>query len=318
MRFDYVFGPVNSGRLGRSLGLDLLGEKICSMDCLYCEVGRTRIKTLQRKPYVRASAVLAELSEWLELDLGVPDCITLGGQGEPTLNSELAMVVAGVRALAPSIPLAVLTNSVLLGDPEVVESLNHCDVVLPSLDSLVEEEFQRLNNPLPSVSARKIAMDMLAWREGFSGLLFLEILLVRGINDTEQNLALLTDFSRTLCPDRVDVVTMSRPGASPSSRAVDSETLSRWNEALRAARPVSDNVPDSLPRPVTVDQHTVSALVENSLRRRPQSVQQLTQALGLNTEQVSHSLEMLLHRHAISPIETDGTTFYSLNCAHRN
>jgi wyosine [tRNA(Phe)-imidazoG37] synthetase (radical SAM superfamily) len=318
MRFDYVFGPVRSGRLGRSLGLDLMGDKICPMDCLYCEVGRTRIKTLERKPYVPAGAVLGELSEWLELGLDLPDHITLGGQGEPTLNSELSRVVAGVRALAPSIPLAVLTNSVLLGDADVAKALNHCHVVLPSLDSLVEEEFQRLNRPVAPVSARRIAADMLAWRTGFSGRIYLEILLVKGINDSEENLALLDDFSRKLRPDRIDVVTMTRPGASPLSKAVDGATLSRWRAALNAVRTPPRTGQHPSGRAGTVDQLTVASLVESTLRRRPQTLQQLTEALGLDPGQVTRSLDILLQQHAILPVESDGTTFYSLNCSNRN
>jgi wyosine [tRNA(Phe)-imidazoG37] synthetase (radical SAM superfamily) len=318
MRFDYVFGPVRSSRLGRSLGLDLLGEKICPMDCLYCEVGRTRIKTLERKPYVPARAVLAELSEWLELGLDRPDHITLGGQGEPTLNSELSLVVAGARALAPSIPLAVLTNSILLGDPDVAEALNRCSVILPSLDSLVEREFRTLNRPLEQVTARKVAEDMLSWRQGYNGKVFLEILLVRGINDSKENLALLTEFSRALQPDRVDVVTMSRPGSSALSRAVDGQTLERWRKAFHAARPEHPAIPSPPLRPTPLDQRTVSDLVESSLRRRPQTLRQLAHALGLEPTQVSRSLETLIQRNAISPIESDGTTFYSLNCSNRN
>jgi wyosine [tRNA(Phe)-imidazoG37] synthetase (radical SAM superfamily) len=316
MRFDYVFGPVRSGRLGRSLGLDLLGEKICPMDCLYCEVGRTKIKTLDRRPYVPARAVLAELVEWLDMGLAEPDFITLGGQGEPTLNSELALVVAGVRALAPRIPLAVLTNSLLLGDPDVADALRRCDVVLPSMDSLVEEEFRKLNRPVDGVSARGVAESMLAWREGFPGKVYLEILLVRGINDSDENLGLLTGFTRDLHPDRIDVVTMTRPGAFGAACAVDEATLRRFREGLHATwRPVPpSHAEDGTP---SVQQQTVASLVENSLRRRPQSLPQLIAALGLDPRQINRSLEDLLRRRTIIPVETEGITYYSLNCANR-
>jgi wyosine [tRNA(Phe)-imidazoG37] synthetase (radical SAM superfamily) len=316
MRFDYVFGPVRSGRLGRSLGLDLVGEKICPMDCLYCEVGRTKIKTLERRPYVPARAVLAELVEWLDLGLAEPDFITLGGQGEPTLNSELALVVAGVRALAPRIPIAVLTNSLLLGDPNVAGALRWCDVVLPSMDSLVEEEFRRLNRPVEGVSARGVADGMLAWRQGYPGKVYLEILLVMGVNDSEENLRLLTGFTRDLHPDRIDVVTMTRPGACGTARAVGEETLRRWREALHATnRPVTSGPADDGKLPM--EQQTVASLVENSLRRRPQSLPQLTAALGLDPGQINRSLEDLLRRRTIIPVETEGITYYSLNCANR-
>ncbi|WP_054652447.1 radical SAM protein [Salidesulfovibrio brasiliensis] len=223
MGFKFVFGPVMSGRLGRSLGLDLLGGRICSMDCVYCEVGATRQHTIQRAPYVPAEDILDELETWKDEGHQPPDMITLGGLGEPTLNTELPYVIEEARKLFPGVPVAVLTNATLMPDPQVRSELALADVVLPSLDSLVEEECERVNRPVPGVEAATVADALEQFRSEYSGKIFLEILLVRGVNDSERNLDRLADFCRRNAFDRIDVVTLSRPGTERSAEAVDAE-----------------------------------------------------------------------------------------------
>ena len=227
--FRYVFGPVMSGRLGRSLGLDLLGRRVCSMNCVYCESGPLQTLTLTRKPYVPADELLAELAAWEARRLARgeprPDVVTLGGLGEPTLNSDLPAIIAGVRKILPGVPVAVLTNASLMTDPQVRRELAEADIVLPSLDSLEPGEFGRVNRPHRGVDPAAVARGILEFRGHFGGRLWLEILLVAGVNDSAENLARLTGFCRELGPDRVDVVTLTRPGTEADARAVDTATL---------------------------------------------------------------------------------------------
>ena len=166
-----VFGPVCSGRLGLSLGLDLLGAKICSFDCLYCEVGPTRCFTLERRPYVSAGQVLSELEDFLRQDHPGFEVITLGGMGEPTLNSDLAGIIKGARELAPGVPVAVLTNSSLMSDKAVRQELGLADMVLPSMDSLEPSEYLRLNRPVSGLRLADIRQGLLDFRKDFAGLL---------------------------------------------------------------------------------------------------------------------------------------------------
>ncbi|MFP4071532.1 MAG: radical SAM protein [Desulfovibrionales bacterium] len=313
--FKYIFGPVRSGRLGLSLGLDLLGESICSFDCLYCEVGRTTIKTVQRRPYVPAGEILSELERWLSLGLPRPDCITLGGSGEPCLNSELETILRGVGELAPDIPRAVLTNSTLLGDPDVARALNLAQTVLPSMDTLVEEEYRRLNRPDISLSVREIAASLLHWRTGYHGRVLLEILLVKGINDSEENLALLRDFCSRLTPDRVDVVTLTRPGAYPSARAVDGHVLERWRRELGAMSPASREKRDDIAPPATtVDEAKALAVILASLKRRPQTTDQLSSALGIDTGVVETAVNELQENKSVVAVQSGDTTYFVFKC----
>lgn len=358
MPLAHVFGPVASGRLGRSLGLDLLGGRVCSMDCLYCEVGATDVHTCERAPYVPAPVLLDELARWRDAEAAkhgaTPDCrtpsaspapvrldhVTLGGSGEPCLNSDLARIIAGCRDILPGVPVAVLTNSTLLHRDDVRADLAGADVVLPSLDSLVESEFRVLNRPCKGVTARGVADGLLGFARGFGGRIWLEVLLARGINDTAENLALLRDYVRQLAPHRVDVTTLSRPGASPRALPVSRDVLARWSDELNTAAgrpptapaghgPTAATPDDGSRRaanaknadaPVShsMDTETLQEAVLRSVTRRPQTAPQLAKALGAPLDAVRKALDGLTARGACAPVaetalprDTDGEIFHA-------
>ncbi|QGY39650.1 radical SAM protein [Pseudodesulfovibrio cashew] len=308
MAYKYVFGPVLSGRLGRSLGLDLLGDRICSMNCIYCEVGATRNLTFERKPYVSAADILIELAAWKAEGLTPPDVVTLGGLGEPCLNSEMADVIAGARTLFPGTDIAVLTNATLMTDPEVRAELALADIVLPSMDSLVEMEFCCVNRPCGEVSPEAVAQGLLKFRKEFSGKIFLEILLVEGVNDSDENLGLLTDFCKRLKPDRVDVVTTTRPGTVKGTRPVERDTLSRWRAELEMGKCAT--CPAEVADCEVMPQEHLVALVKASLLRRPQTVPQMAKALNADQKLIRRAVEALVCGGDVVSREDRGETFY--------
>ena len=334
--FKYIFGPVLSGRLGRSLGLDLLGARICSMNCVYCESGPLKRLTMTRAPYVAAGDILAELEAWeaarVQKGEPLPDVVTLGGMGEPTLNSELPQIIAGVRRVLPGVPLAVLTNATLLPDPQVREELLAVDIVLPSLDSLLMSEFTEVNRPHPSVSPLDIAEGIRVFRAAFAGQVWLEVLLVAGCNDSEENLALLQLYCRALLPHRVDVVTLSRPGTEPDALAVDADTLAHWRARfaeILTDEPdvpnVSGHVAQALAQSAEKRQEQVGATVSApcdpaqvraallaSLSRRPQTAGQLAQALLVSEQSVHMALEGLLAQGDLVARQQDGATYFQV------
>jgi wyosine [tRNA(Phe)-imidazoG37] synthetase (radical SAM superfamily) len=319
MQFKTLYGPVRSGRLGLSLGVDLLGKRICSLDCVYCEVGPTRVHTLERRAYMPAQTILEELRSWKRLGLPKPEVITLGGLGEPCLNTEFEEIAAGSRAIFPDIPVAILTNSTLLHNPNVRRELAATQMILPSLDTLVPEEFIRINRPCSGVSLENITSGLLELRDRYSGRIFLEILLARGINDSEDNLARLQEFIPRLRPDRVDVVTMTRPGASPLAEAVDHQTLTTWRTALRGTADAKDDIAQSaaiqvqdLTQDLTQDLSTDAQreLVLNSLRRRPQTIDQVRKALGLDPAQTHTVFADLTAQGAIQRAHELGEDFF--------
>lgn len=312
MEFKTLYGPVRSGRLGLSLGVDLLGKRICSMDCLYCEVGPTRAHTLQRRPYMPAQVILDELHAWKKQHLPRPEHITLGGLGEPCLNSDLPEIIAGCRELFPDIPVAVLTNSTLFHDPIVRRELGRVQVVLPSLDSLIESEFLAVTRPCREVSLAMITSGLLQFRQEYSGRICLEILLLRGLNDSPENLTMQREYIDRLRPDRVDVVTMTRPGSSPQAKAVNEKTLAAWRcELVRLGKESAQGKSDApLAETQTPDRETASDLLLNSLRRRPQTPGQLSAALGLPVDMTDEILRTLLQKELITPADDFGDDFY--------
>lgn len=314
--YRYIFGPVLSGRLGRSLGLDLLGARVCSMNCAYCESGPLERLTLARAAYVPAQEILAELRAWEAArnlrGEPLPDVVTLGGLGEPTLNSDMARIIDGVRGVLPGVPVAVLTNASLMTDPLVRVELALADAVLPSLDSLVPEEFARVNRGHPSLDPSALAAGILAFRRESTAKVYLEVLLVAGVNDSARNLELLTRYCAELAPHRVDVTTLSRPGTEAWARPVDAETLARWRHALGAgaagaeaaaeAASGSGGVGPALARNAEKGQEQcgdmslaeVRSRIQASLARRPQTTAQLSSALLAAPALVERALAELL------------------------
>jgi len=290
----YIFGPVLSGRLGRSLGLDLLGRRVCTMNCVYCESGKLETLTLDRAAYVPAAVVLGELERWDQgrKDRGepLPDAATLGGLGEPTLNVDMPEIIAGIRRILPGVPVAVLTNASLMSDPAVRAELARADMILPSMDSLVPEEFRAVNRAHPGLDPNAIADGILRFRKDYQSRMYLEILLAAGINDSARNLELLAAFCKELQPDRVDVVTLSRPGTESFARPVDAETLARWRGRLCSlARPrngLAGAAEKGQKHAGAFRPDDLESSILASLARRPQTAAQLAAALLAPEDQV--------------------------------
>ena len=215
----HLFGPVPSRRLGRSLGVDLIPPKTCPYDCIYCEVGPTTCQTRERFSY-QTEAIIQELADYLK-DPGVrPDVITLAGSGEPTLNLGLGRIIREIKAMS-QIPVAVLTNGALLYLPEVRRELAAADVVLPSLDAARAETYAAINRPLPELSFESLIDGLTAFRREYQGRIWLEVMLLKGLNDTEEELTLLRRALQKIAPDKIQLNTAVRPVVEDAARPLD-------------------------------------------------------------------------------------------------
>ncbi|MGB9715758.1 MAG: radical SAM protein, partial [Thermodesulfovibrionales bacterium] len=201
--------PVPSRRLGFSLGVDLVPYKICSLDCIYCQLGRTVRKSIVRKMYTQKDDVLREVKEVLDTNQLI-DYITFSGSGEPTLNSDIGELIREIKAIT-SIPLAVLTNGTLLFREDVQKDLLKADVVLPSLDAASFEMFQKINRPHRALKIDLIIDGLKRFRELYSGQVWLEIMLIKGFNDTSEELSRIKNKISEIKPDRVYLNTVIRP-----------------------------------------------------------------------------------------------------------
>jgi wyosine [tRNA(Phe)-imidazoG37] synthetase (radical SAM superfamily) len=208
----HLFGPVPSRRLGRSLGIDLTPDTACTLNCVYCECGTTRRLTVERDEFVPTAEVLRELDEALA---GAPelDSITFSGSGEPTLHTGIGRIIAHLKDRYPAYRVTVLTNATLLGLPDVRAALGRADLVVPSLDAVSEAAFRRINRPHPSLASAALIDGLRAFRRDFPGELWLEVFIVPGVNDTDEELALFRDTIATLGAQRVQLNTLDRPGA---------------------------------------------------------------------------------------------------------
>ncbi|MFW5714196.1 MAG: radical SAM protein, partial [Brevefilum sp.] len=206
MMIKRVFGPVPSRRLGQSLGVDPVPLKTCNWNCVYCQLGRSRPLCTERRIWFPNSEILAQVRATLEAHQpGEIDWITFVGSGETALHAGLGEMIRGVKKLT-DLPVAVITNGSLLYMTEVREALSASDAVLPSLDAGNPALYQRINRPHPSLTFTGLTDGLIAFREMYAGQLWLEVMLVRGLNDTEEALREISGWLEKIRPDEVHVV----------------------------------------------------------------------------------------------------------------
>lgn len=223
---NHIFGPVNSRRLGRSLGIDLLPRKICNFDCIYCEVGPTTTLTCERKEYVPTDSIIAEIEEYCSdpLRMAQVDVVTVTASGEPTLHSGLGRILKYLKETTGK-PVAVLINGTNLHNPEVVAALCLADVVVPSLDAALEKSFRKLNRPALCLDLQEIIEGLVGFSQVFAGELWLEVLIAEGINDTPEDLDALAGVISRMKLTRVQLNTVVRPPLEKFARPVSRERL---------------------------------------------------------------------------------------------
>src|SRR5512136_826559 len=182
----FVYGPVASRRLGFSLGVDIIPFKTCTLDCVYCQLGSAGKTTVRRGSFFPPEAILAQIKEALGSGQRI-DVITFSGSGEPTLSKDLGLLIRAIKKMT-AVPVAVLTNGTLLGRADVRRDLAAADIVVPSLDAVPASLFRRVNRPHASLDNRRIIDGLVRFREGFPGRIRLEVMLVKGVNDSPEAL----------------------------------------------------------------------------------------------------------------------------------
>jgi wyosine [tRNA(Phe)-imidazoG37] synthetase (radical SAM superfamily) len=234
---------VPSKRLGRSLGIDPVPFKTCNWNCVYCQLGRTTPLTNERREYVPAGEIVAQVKDALRTHKpGEIDWVTFIGSGEPTLHSSLGWMIRQVKAITV-IPVAVITNGALLYRPEVREELMAADAVLPSLDAGTAGLHQAINRPWPECTFERLVEGLVAFRRDYQGRLWVEVMLVKGVkglNDDEAALKGIAAVLSRIAPDEVHISVPLRPPAEPWVDPPDEDGLIRATAILgNTARVVS-------------------------------------------------------------------------------
>jgi wyosine [tRNA(Phe)-imidazoG37] synthetase (radical SAM superfamily) len=258
MKIQTVFGPVPSRRLGQSLGVDTIPLKTCNWNCVYCQLGRTIPVTNERKEYYPRQEILAEIKKALDSHApGDIDWITFVGSGEPTLHVGLGWLIANTKTMT-DIPVAVITNGALLYMPEVRQELLPADAIMPSLDAGTPLLYRRLNRPHPAITFERLVGGLISFRQIYQGSLWVQVMLMRGLNDTEETLEGIAAVLKQIHADQVHLILPNRPPTETWVHPSDEEGIMRAQAILgRVATVVhpargsfdlsgSDNVVDAI------------------------------------------------------------------------
>jgi len=304
----YFYGPVPSRRLGRSYGVDIVPFKVCTLDCVYCQLGKTTDRTIERKDYGPIEPILAELRETLAEGLEA-DFITIAGSGEPTLNLRLGDLIVGIKKIS-DIPVAILTNGTLLYKEDVRADCAKADVVMPSLDAGDEKTFERINRPHKDISIENLISGLCAFRDEFAGGIWLEVFFVEGLNTDAEQIAKIRDAIGLIRPDKVQLNTAVRPTAETDIKRLNAEKL----QAIAASLgPKCEVVAD-----FSLSHHGKS--FENKaedvlsiLKRRPCSLNDICSGLGIGRNEALKYVTGLQHKGIIHSEKKDGRIFFKVN-----
>ncbi len=300
----YIYGPVPSRRLGLSLGIDIVPSKICTLDCVYCQIGRTTEKSTVRRDFFDLSAVLDELRLRLA-EGGRIDYITIGGSGEPTLNSQLGALIDGIRSLT-AIPIAIITNGTLLCRPDVRAECGKANLVIPSLDAGDTATFEAVNRPDPDINIEKLVSGLALFREEFSGQIWLEIFLIEGINTTPDQIEKIAAHVRRIRPDRVQLNSAVRPAAEKGIEAISRERLEAIARQMGANCEIIGAAPEAR---TDSNAHRTGEDVLSMLKRRPCSLDDICTGLGIHPHEAAKHLGALLEQGQVVA-ESRGETLY--------
>ncbi len=307
MKYQHIFGPVASRRLGISLGVDLVVHKVCSLDCVYCECGATTHLTCDRKDYVPFDRVKAELDHyWAHND--DPDYITFSGSGEPTLNREMGRVIDYIKETHPGIRVALLTNATLLTDPGLRRELARVDLLVPSLDAVSKGAFRKINRPCKTLDPKDVARGIKAMAKDFSGEIWLEIFILPGVNDTQEELDLLKAEILGIQPQRVQLNTLDRPGTLSHIRPATREEL----EDIMAYLDMEEVeiIAKVKKKTAKTRAEDLESAVKETIHRRPCTREDLISMLGADPEELTTLLNRLMDQGRIEVTREARGEFY--------
>ena len=305
-KYKTIFGPVPSRRFGRSLGVDLVPLKTCSLDCVFCQLGRTTDKTITRKEYVPLQSVLEELADWLDSE-GNADYITLSGSGEPTLHSRFGEVLQFI-ASKTKIPLVLLTNGTLFHLPEVREAATHADVVKISISVWDQPCFQYVNRPHPKLDFGKIIEGIRFFRNEYHGKIWVEVFLIDGVNTIPADVQRIAKLIEGIKPDRIHLNTAVRPPAEDFVTALSGREL---NKLAPLFHPTAEVIADFHTNLTQYGQFNENAIVA-MLQRRPCTAEQISKAFGMHLNETFKYLGDLLRTNQVMEVRKNQTKFYTL------
>jgi len=302
----YVFGPVPSRRLGNSLGIDPIPSKICNFGCVYCQLGSTLKKTNKRDLFYPPEDILEEIREALKNKSQKVDYITILASGEPLLYSEIGYLVNEIKKFS-KIPTCLITNGALLADGSVQDEILKFDVVMPTLDAGNENIFLKINRPHHTVKFDKMIEGFISFRKKYSGQIWMEVMLINGVNDTLEELTQIKEKLDLIIPDRVYINVPIRPPTEAWVKIPSKKDLNLANKILGAYKDISS--------PESGDFNLYSDNFEEELiaiiSRHPLNLQQIEETfVNMPMDELNEKLKLLESQGKIKKISYQGKTFW--------
>ncbi len=305
----YLFGPVQSRRLGLSLGIDLVPHKTCTLNCIYCECGPTTLLTSEIREYVPTVEVLHEIDQYLS-DRPVLDVITFSGSGEPTLHSRIGEIITHIKEAHAGYRVAVLTNGTLLWDARVRENLMNADIVIPSLDAINEETFRIVLRPHMNITPERMMEGLMQFGKDFKGRYILEVFIIPGINTSVEELTEIKNACSKIRHNEIHLNTLDRPG---TVKWVKPASMEEMDEIEDFFRPLNVKVIGS---PGMLEMNLISSGKSDDIisiiKRRPSTAEELNHITGIPMDELSRLLEKLEKSCVIKGEKLERGLFYRL------
>ena len=297
MKYKYLFGPVPSRRLGVSLGIDLIPYKTCTFDCIYCECGKTTNKTITRKEYIPTKDIINEIATYLKENPS-PEYITFSGSGEPLLHLGIKKISDFLKSTYPHLKTALITNAALFTDENVRKAVKNIDLILPSLDSAIESTFKLIDRPAKELSISSIINGLILLRKNYTGKIWLEVFIIKGINDSKDEVRALKKAINLIKPDKVQLNTLDRPGTEndimPASKVLlesikadldykETEIISKYKSRKEIVSYRKD----------------VEQAILDTVSRRPCTLDDLSEILGLKIIELNKYIDILMKEKSI-------------------
>jgi len=292
--FKYLYGPVPSRRLGFSLGIDIIPHKNCSFDCIYCQLGSTTNKTTSRREYTPVREILNEIKIALTKNERI-DYMTFSGSGEPTLHTGIGQLIDGVKTLT-TIPTAVLTNGSLLHLPDVRNDLIHADVVLPTLCAANQMIFAKIHRGAPQLDIKKIIAGYIDFRRIFKGKIWLELMILKDINDSPDHIMAMKSVIQEINPDKIHLNTVIRPPSEKCARPVSAGALRKIKMMLGSNCEI---IAEFKPRAKQPYRKERTRSILSIIQRRPVTIDDLVEVTGLSRDEITERVERLLEQGKI-------------------
>jgi wyosine [tRNA(Phe)-imidazoG37] synthetase (radical SAM superfamily) len=301
----FIYGPVPSRRLGFSLGVDILPFKTCTLDCVYCQLGPSARTTVRRRAFFDPKAVLGQVRKAVASGARI-DHITFSGSGEPTLNSSIGEIIHSIKKMT-DVPVVVLTNGTLLHRSDVRRDLREADVVVPNLDAATPGIFSRVNRPDKALRLDRMLEGLAAFRREFKGEIWLEVMLVAGINDSPAHIRKLRKIIDAVGADKVQLNTVVRPPAERAARPLGERRMKAIGKALGPACEIAVTFPGKSGKP---SGGKLEKAILAMVRRRPVTASDVAASLGRDAARVAEALASLVAAGRIKSVRHGGKTYF--------